>query len=412
MFPDPAGRTLYGVTHCPANTQNLTGTKQDLALVGVHLRPHDRLVARLLARFAELRWQVVDLNAYYTHLPSQVRLAGAMLRALPTDPLTQLMLQQGVPAVRLGDLPHPDDHRVPAIIPDQAAAGRLAADHFFERGFSQLAFVRRDPWSDRRLLYEGFRQRAEQLGCHCHLLALKEDEVKSKVTPERHLREVQRQCVCQWWKTLPLPVGLLASGDMAAHRYCQWAIQADLRVPEDLAVLGVGNLALTCEGALVPLSSIDPDHPAALDIAIDTLRRLMAGEPVEQPTIHIPPRTVVTRRSTDVLAATNPNVVKALRFMWNHVTQDLSVDQIARHVGVSRRTLEVAFQRDLGRGINAEFQRRRMEKGRDLLLQTDWRIAQIAEFLGFNGLKYFSKAFRAAYGASPVQYRRNAANSP
>ncbi len=336
-----------------------------------------------------------------------MKIAGALMSCLPTDPLAQQLLAQGVPVVRIGNLPHPDDPRMPAIIPDQVASGRLAADHFAQRGFVRLGFVGYSPWRGREMLYEGFRTRAEELHCQCHLLSLNEDEMHSQATAGRDFYDVHMQHVRDWWNTLPRPLGLLASGDMAANRYCQWAIEAGLSVPEDIAVLGVGNFPLTAEGAIVPLSSIDTNEPGMVDTAIDTLRRLIDGETLETSTIMVPPRVVVTRRSTDVLAATDPHVVKALRYMWDHVTENLSVEQIAEHVEVSRRKLERAFEHDLGRGINAELQRRRLERACELLCRTEWPIQDIAKFLKYSSNKYFGDIFRSNYGISPRQYRRN-----
>ncbi len=380
-------------------------------MIGVLVEPSAAFIRRMLERFAELRWQVVDLNAFHLRPPDRMKIDGALLSCLATEPHAQRFLAQGVPAVRLGRLAHPDDHRMPAIIPDQLASGRLAAEHFAQRGFVHLGFVGYTPWRDRKLLYEGFSERALELGCKCHLLALSEDELRSKVTPTRNFYDVQKQYVCEWWKTLPRPLGLLASGDMAAHRYCQWAIEAGLGVPEDLAVLGAGNIPLTCEGAIVPLSSIDPDELATIDTAIETLRRLIAGEPLDSSTIKIPPRGVITRRSTDVLAASDPHVVKALRFMWDHVTDNLTVDQIAEHVGVSRRTLAKGFQRDLKRGINAEFQRRRLEKVREVLKQTDLPIGRIARMFQFSSQSRLCRVFKDTYGQSPAEYRETSTPS-
>lgn len=394
-----------------ASKRRLIGSERNHTLVGVQFDPYHRLVKHLLERFAELRWQVVDLNAFTLRLPAEVRFSGALVKCLPTDELAKNLLKQGVPTVRLGRLPNPDDPRLPAVILDQTAAGRLAAEHFVQRGFKHVGAAGADPLGDFRSFYESFQQRAEELGCQCYLLKLKEIELHAKVTSDRNFHDVQKQYMHDWWRTLPRPLGMLASNDMAAHRYCQWALLANLRVPEDIAVLGMGNSSLTCEGAVIPLSSIDTNESANLDAAIETLRRLIAGQTVAKTTIQIAPGSVVTRRSTDVLAASDPHVVKALRFMWDHIRDNLSVDQITKHVDVSRRTLEVGFQRNIGRGINAEYQRRRMEKGRDLLLQTDWSVSEIADYLGYIELKYFSKAFRDAHGISPMRYRKNTRQS-
>jgi len=83
-----------------------------------------------------------------------------------------------------------------------------------------------------------------------------------------------------------------------------------------------------------------------------------------------------------------------------------SVDRIADHAGVTRRTLERAFQKNIGRGVNAEFQRRRLERARDLLIQGDLPVTRIAVMLGYSAPSQFGRAFRLAYGTSPSQYRR------
>ena len=51
-----------------------------------------------------------------------------------------------------------------------------------------------------------------------------------------------------------------------------------------------------------------------------------------------------------------------MKFMWDHLSKNIGVDDIAREAGVSRRKLERAFREDLGRGINHELLRRRLER--------------------------------------------------
>jgi LacI family transcriptional regulator len=386
--------------------QDLLGTRKHRAVVGLSMPPGDPTVPQLLERFRERRWQVIALNAFSWQLPSQVTFDGVLLKNLPTDDIAQRVLAQGTPCVRLGRFPHPDDHLMPVVLPDHAAAGRLAADHFADRDFRHLAFVAYDQWYDNRPLYDAFRQRGAERGCQCHLLTLNEQQLNKQVTEDRSYLDVQRQHVQDWWRSLPRPVGLLVGNDGWANRFCHWAIHAELTVPEEIAILSAGNFPLNCEGALVPLSSIDFDEPAMLDAAIDTLDQLMAGQTPDPPTVIVPPRGVVTRRSTDVLAVSDPFVAAAMRYMADHVNEDLSVDQIAEHVGGGRRSLERAFQRELRRGINAEFQRRRLDKARQLLLQSDLRVVDIAQTLSYSSSRQFCAVFSKAYNQSPARYRK------
>lgn len=122
---------------------------------------------------------------------------------------------------------------------------------------------------------------------------------------------------------------------------------------------------------------------------------MMAGKPPALANVMVSPLGVVTRQSTAVLAAKGTRVIYALQIIRHHVTDELSVAWIASHV--SRRTLERAFQADLGRGVYQEIQRR-LETACGLLRQTPQRIRNIADALNFSSHQYFCQAFRTAFG--------------
>jgi len=373
-----------------------------IALVHSTQRPY---TPRMLELARERRWRLISLAKFEGNLPPDLDVRGALTSFLPTAEHVRALRKSGVPVVRVGSWPHPDDSDVPAVIPDHTVAGHLAAEHFAKRDFKHVACVGRDPWGDNQATYEGFAARAEELGCQCHLLR-EEAKVVEQLSSPLERWQWRREQFIEWIKSLPRPVGMLMFGDLQADRACHWALEAGLSVPADVAVLGMGNNAVMCDCATVPVSSIAHDSDGLAEIAVETLAQLLAGRSLEQTTIRVPPLGVVTRQSTDVLAASDPNVANALRFMWDHVAEDLSVDAIARHVGVSRRTLERAFERELGRGINSEFQRRRLEKARELLLLTDLKVTELAQALNFSSHNYFCRAFGKAYGISPARYRR------
>jgi len=363
-------------------------------------------VARLLELAEAHHWRYVNLGSTDGKLPANVTLRGALVKSLPTDPLARELQQRGIPVVRLGSFPHPDDDKVPAVLPDTVARGLLAAEHFAQRDFEHVAYVGRRPWANFEPMYNAYAARAEELGCRCHLLQEDIAQIRSQGPSGVDLLQLRQDAFTRWLGDVPKPIGLFTFNDPAGALYCQWIIEAGLRVPEDVAVLGMGNNEFVCQSAAVPLSSIAPDHRRHIEAAVDLLVRLIAGEKPAGTPVMIPPVGVVTRQSTDVLAASDPTVVKALRFMWDHVSEDLSVDQIARHVGVSRRTLERAFRQDMDRGVNEELKRRRLEKAREVLVQTDWKITQLVKVLHFSSSTYFCRAFRQTYGISPAQYRR------
>ena len=178
----------------------------------------------------------------------------------------------------------------------------------------------------------------------------------------------------------------------------------DLLTGKTVAVLGYGNW-VQCEVAPVRLSSVDPGLDKRVKVAMRLLRRLMKGERGPKEPIMVPPAGIVERRSTSILAVADPTVRRALRFMWDHFEQDLSVEDVAHELGVNRRKLERAFQRELGRTVRDELRRKRLEAVCKLLRSTNDPIADIAPRVGYRSTQYLHRAFRAAYGMTPRTYR-------
>ncbi len=114
---------------------------------------------------------------------------------------------------------------------------------------------------------------------------------------------------------------------------------------------------------------------------------------------------MVCRQSTDVLAVSDPIVAKALRFIWNNLELQLSIEEIALEVGVSRSILDHAFKRSLGRTPNAERQRKRLENCAELLRSTDLNISEIGEQVGLVSIPYLHTTFKAEFGMTPREFR-------
>lgn len=366
------------------------------------LRPLVEVAGHAIAEAArDFGWDLLDLRFTRGSLPEDRAPDGALIEWLPSDPIARRLRQMGCPAVRLGRFTHPDDDKLPAILPDLHASGRLAADHFAERGFRHVGYVGRRPFGDYRVLYEGFLERVGELKGECHLLqlALKEGEA-SATRHERWTREVSG-----WLNSLPKPVSLLTFADAQAASLCAICREAGFSVPEEVAVLGLGNSILDCEMAPVSLSSIDPATDEWGRQGALLLQRLMKKERAPKTPIMVLPRGVVVRRSTDMLAVDDPAVARAMRFMWDHLDQNLSVEDVAREIGMQRRQIERAFRRHLQRGVNAELRRKRLERCCELLRSTTTSITDLAPRLGFRSADYLHSSFRQAFGMTPRTYR-------
>ena len=331
-------------------------------------------------------------------------IAGALITELPTDPLAERLQEIGCPSIRIGARPHPDDDVLPAVLPDQATAGRLAAEHFASRRFRSVAYVAydpEDPGANTHAVYIAFRQRADELGMACHLLSLVEFGGQDEL--ERQHRRARG--LATWVSGLPKPVGVFCFNDIMGERVGLACARAGLCIPEDVAVLGHGN-TLMCEITPVRLSSVDPDNNKRAEVAMLLLRQMMGGEAGPGEPIMVPPAGIVVRESTDVLASKDPAVARAIRYLWDHLEDNLlSVDDVTDYVATPRRTLERAFHDQIGHGIYAELQRRRLETCCELLTTTDLSVTDIAPRIGFRSKEYLHKLFRATYGTTPRNYR-------
>ena len=380
----------------------MSATRRKAPTVALGIGPSPRILAEAQQR----GWRLVQLQYCRYVIPPGLEIEGALLETPIPDPRTRKILARVRAAVRIGVAPTRGDRRLPAILPDQAAEGRLAAEHFAERGFHHVGYVGNRPLQELRTLFERFRDRAAELGMKCHLL---------QITPVERVVDLdscilsKQKTFTDWLRTVPQPLGLLAPNDKRAARYAMWAAEAGFRMPVDIAILGRGNRLEICESAVPPLSSIDMNAGGRIGAACDLLARLMAGEPPPRAPVIVPPTGIVERESTRLLATPDPDVAAALRYLWDHLAQDLSVNDVARAVGVARRKLERAFQRSLRRGINDELRRKRLEERCRLLLATDLPVAQLGPAVGFRSLTNLNRAFKAAHGMTPQQYRtRNA----
>ena len=138
--------------------------------------------------------------------------------------------------------------------------------------------------------------------------------------------------------------------------------------------------------------------------------RAAQGAPCPAQPLLIPPNGVIARQSTDILAIDDDTVVRALRFIQAHAFRDIVVKDILRELPVSRRSLEIQFRKYLGRSPAEEIRRVRLEKGRELLSNSDMSIAEIASASGFANGTRFGVAFRKKFGMAPLAYRKQVAS--
>jgi len=282
---------------------------------------------------------------------------------------------------------------------DYAATGRTAAEYLLNRGFRHYAFcgLNNTYWSKQREM--SFRKIIERQGlpCACY---------DRPVAAIQRFWDREQTALAQWLESLPKPVALMACNDERGKHVIEACRIAGLRVPDEVAVIGVDNDALVCDLCNPPLSSIALDHKRAGYEAAEILAKMMAGAKIERHRIVNQVLYVVSRQSTDILATEDPDVATALRFIHEHAKKPIQVSDVADTVGVSRRWLHEKFTATLGRSVHKEIARVRTEQITRMLIDTQFSIAQIALGLGFPNVDHIARFFRRQTGMTPLAYRK------
>ena len=293
---------------------------------------------------------------------------------------------------------------VPKIRPDNLAIGHMGAEHFMERGFRNYAFCSfsSEPWAVARK--NGF---IEALNLLKHKCACFENEWPKASTPGWEEDEERR--IGKWIAKLPKPIGIMACNDLRGLQVINACRNLGIQIPEEVAVLGANNETIRCELSLPQLSSVSLNAEYYGQKAAQTITALIRGEEANFETEFVEPLEVVTRRSTDFLAIDDPCVFAALSIIKERACKGITVDEITRQIHVSRSLLERRFRKYLGKSPQAEIRSLQIRRIKELLRETDYTLAHIADLVGFEHPEYMCVVFKKATNMTPNQYRHKVA---
>lgn len=294
----------------------------------------------------------------------------------------------------------------PYVGVDDVAVARPALEHLLRQGFRHFGFCgyrrRYSAAGDRRC--DTFVELARDAGCTAGVCAVSNAEPTAGCEMRAWKRDID--IVSRWLRSLPRPVAVMACTDDRGLLVLEACRRIGAVVPDEVAVIGVANDECLCGLSLPPLSSVDLGAETVGYRAAALLDRLIDGG--EAPTrLLVEPRDIVSRRSTDVLAVEDPVAAAALRFIRDHACEQLRVDDVARHVRLSRSSLKNRLKQVLGCTIHQEIQRTRIANAQRLLANSSMPIKQVAQLAGFSSVQYLTRAFRAAMQQTPSVYRRS-----
>lgn len=368
--------------------------RRRIALV---IGPYGRAVFRGITRYVQTTraWSLWHVGIWQTR-PSRMarRSVDGVIVQLTSERFAAALRASGLPAVNVSS--HERRWDLPTVDHDDEQIGRMAAGHFLERGFGSFAYYGPPHEAYSRRRGDGFRDAVAAAGRPAPVWL----ESRRDWTPGGLSRLACRI------RRLPRPLAILTCDDVHAHQVAKLCFDHGLRIPDEVAVLGVDNDEVFCELSDVPLSSVQPDFDRVGFLAAQTLDRILDGQPPPPAPMLLPPLEVVTRPSTDVLMVADAAVAEALRLMRDRAGEPITVDDVADSVGIGRRSMERRFRTALGCSPLKELVRLRLDAACRLLRETDMPMPRVAQNAGFSDPTYMARVFRRTLGIGPARYRR------
>lgn len=318
----------------------------------------------------------------------------------PELPELRLLFRKRVPVVTLANNER-GQMQNPCVCQDQCAIGAMGAQHLLERGFRRLLFCGyRDAVSKER--FQGFRLEAIKQGA----------SVKEITLSHRTPRAAGSDSVFEWLSVHLLreqpPFAVMACHDLLGVTVLDACRLAELKVPEQVAVIGVDNEEIICECAETPLSSVDNNLFLHGYTAAELLGDIILGDKTSDASVVIPPRRVVVRSSSDTIATKETRLAQILQYLHNAVhNPDFSVKEISNHFGLSRRALGHLFLKAGLQPPGRVLHEVRLRQACFHLEATDNSVNEVARDSGFGSARSFCRYFRKMKGCSPTAWREN-----
>ena len=289
------------------------------------------------------------------------------------------------------------------VTADTLGGIELCIDHYLKKRIPSIGFYAFgwNWWIEKRkkLFLEITLQKG--IDAHCFV-----DSSSQKSDPQPQWDDKYEPPLKKWIRRLPFRTGIIAANDYQAMRLLNVCQRSGIKVPEQIAILGVDNDEHLCNLVTPPLSSLDQDAEMVGYQAAELLDLKMNRRKLPLTPIIIPPKGIVSRRSSELTAIDDEDVAAALHYIAEEAVHGIGIDDVIRHVGLSKSTLLRRFQKELHRSPKEEIIRVRFDHAKNLLANSGLTVHAVALRCGFASVEYFTTAFKSYTGQTPACYRQ------
>lgn len=301
------------------------------------------------------------------------------------------LVSSGIPLALNNEPPNwqpPKGRPIVQLHNDDLSVGRMGARYLQSKGkFQAFAFFS----LKRKCFWGTYRKRGFDL-----------ELAKSGIRPV--FFDPQTDSITDWVASLPKPVAIMAAADRGAFSLAESVRQLKLKIPEQVAILGVDNDELYCKSIRPYLSSIHPNHLELGRRAAQELDRLMHSKPPKR-LVLIPPIQVVERESTRSIPPAGHIITEGIKFIRANFRERISVRDVADHLGISESLLRLRFRTVHGKSVKDVLLDTRLEEVKRLLSKSRKTVSTIAAETGFSSTCRLTHFFTKRSGISPQAWR-------
>jgi len=288
--------------------------------------------------------------------------------------------------------------RFSCVLEDSTGIGEAGADYLIGLGHKHFAYIGEAlnrSWSVAR--GAAFRARVEAAGFPCSIYAPPQEALDWKD---------ERKHLLAWLCALPKPIGLLAALDNRAHQVVDVCAEAGVQIPHEVAVLGIDNDELICNGSIPTLSSIQRDTLTCGFLAAQSLDRQMRTGSRKKQVFTYGVSQIVTRESTQPgVAPLDLIAVRAREFIRINAGERIGVPDVVKHLRVSRRLAEMRFRTACGHSLLEEIRNARLERVKRLLADTDLTLSEICARCSYQTDIHLRRLFKIRFGCTMRDFR-------
>ena len=293
------------------------------------------------------------------------------------------------------------------VMLDNAAIGVQAANFFLGHGLQNFAFVASNIYHERMtgdIRCAAFESRLKTiLGSHMTFARLN----TGVYMDNGDFWELDSRPEEKMLASLPAPCGILVNGDRRAFDILTMCQRLGISIPGQMEVLGVDNAHGLCEESRPTLSSISPDYVLCGKKAVEMLLALIADPllPMGQRDVLVGVDDLVERGSTASVRDFGHIASRVREYVRVNACSGIGVEDVVKHLGVSRRTIEKRVREATGQSVLSMIQKVRLENVCHLLTTTNLPISAVTMNSGYELTSNLGKLFQRSFGMSMSTYR-------